>query len=160
MVSFCVQGRAWKRDYCLLSFEGGFYKPIILQNITPVWGNFTCDLSCHSRSIAELADFWGKRGEFRLPKTREGVERWGNRNVDPGNVFQGRAVAGGAPFPAVVIWNNFLWLWGITEVAEGMRRAAYSFLPVGSLSQQEGFASEIQDKIILIFFLKIFKNIY
>lgn len=45
-------------------------------------------------------------------------------------------------------------------MAEGKRRAAYSFLPVGSLSQQEGFASEIQDKIIIIFFLKIFKNIY
>lgn len=35
-------------------------------------------------------------------KKGKGVDRWGNRTVDHGNVSQGRAVAGGASFPVLI----------------------------------------------------------
>lgn len=125
----------------LLSFEWGFYKLIYLQNITPVWGNFTCGLLCHLRCIAKHADFWGKTGEFRhyslLPKNkgrglRGGVTECGSWKCFPGQGCCRRSSLPSADLLSSMWWlfyiiSRSLWLWGIIEVAEGKGRAASLF---------------------------------
>lgn len=148
MVNFCVQGRAWKRDHWpFLSFEGWCYKPIILQNITQI-GQISLVTSLVIWGALQNCWFLGKDrwGQaFCSLKTGEGGAEVGWQKRGSWKGFAGLLQE---ELPSQR-WSSLTWwLFEIISCEVSLRwlRAKgellpHCFLSVGSVSQEEGFAS-------------------